>query len=181
VPLKLLKSAIVNKQDFITLSDGSLGLLPEEWIKKFSTILKISNIEKEKVKVSKLHFGLLDAAEEFLKDEKIREELAEKKRNLLEIDNTQDVALPKNIKATLRPYQLAGFQWFNKLYKMGWGGCLADDMGLGKTLQSLCFIRHVHNQKPQSKSLIVCPTSLIYNWASEAQKFTSEFIPIMDC
>lgn len=174
VPLKLLKSAIVNKQDFITLSDGSLGLLPEEWIKKFSTILKISNIEKEKVKVSKLHFGLLDAAEEFLKDEKIREELAEKKRNLLEIDNTQDVALPKNIKATLRPYQLAGFQWFNKLYKMGWGGCLADDMGLGKTLQSLCFIRHVHNQKPQSKSLIVCPTSLIYNWASEAQKFTPD-------
>ncbi len=174
VPLRLLKSAIVNKQDFITLSDGSLGLLPEEWIKKFSTILKISTTEKNKVRVSKLHFGLLDAAEEFIKDKKLREELEEKKRSLLNIDKTTDIELPKNIKAKLRPYQLAGFQWFNKLYQLGWGGCLADDMGLGKTLQSLCFIRHIHNQKKGVKTLVVCPTSLMYNWQSEAQKFTPD-------
>ncbi len=174
VPLKLLKSAIINKQDFITLSDGSLGILPEEWIKKFSTILKIGNTEKEKVRISKLHFGLLDAAEEFIQDKKLKEALAEKKKALLEIDKTTDIELPKNIKAKLRPYQLAGFQWFNKLYQIGWGGCLADDMGLGKTLQTLAFIRHIHNQKPRVKTLVVCPTSLMYNWQAEALKFTPD-------
>lgn len=174
VPLKILKSAIVNKQDYITLADGSLGILPEEWIKKFSPMLKLGNTDKGNLRMSKLHFGMIDAADEFIQDKKIQNELAEKKKSLSEIDNTTNIPLPKNIKAKLRPYQLSGFQWFNKLYQLGWGGCLADDMGLGKTLQSLAFIRHVHNQKPEVKSLIVCPTSLIYNWLAESSKFTPD-------
>jgi SNF2 family DNA or RNA helicase len=174
VPLKILKTALVNKQDYVVLSDGSFGMLPEEWIKKFTPILKIGNTEKNKLRMSKLHFGLLDTADEYLTDKKIREELQEKKSRLSGIDKTAEIALPKNIQATLRPYQEAGFQWFNKLHQLGWGGCLADDMGLGKTLQSLSFIRHIHNQNPKAKILIICPTSLIYNWMAESQKFTPD-------
>jgi SNF2 family DNA or RNA helicase len=54
---------------------------------------------------------------------------------------------------------------------MGWGGCLADDMGLGKTLQTLCFLQHVVDQNPGETHLVVCPTSLLYNWESELKKF----------
>lgn len=172
VPLKTLKTALINKQDYIALSDGSLGILPEEWIKKLAPMLKIGETIDKKLRMSKLHFGLIDANEEFLNDEKIRVEIEQKKKNLLNIEQVSDFELPKNIKATLRPYQLSGFHWFNKLYQLGWGGCLADDMGLGKTLQSLSFLRHIHNQKPNATSIIICPTSLIYNWLKECQKFT---------
>jgi len=80
--------------------------------------------------------------------------------------------VPKNIKATLRPYQLAGLNWFHQLHQIGWGGCLADDMGLGKTLQTLCYLQNLYNQNKNLRALIVCPTSLIYNWQAELDKFT---------
>lgn len=174
VPLKVLKSALLNKQDYVTLSNGSLGVLPKEWISRLSSMLKLGKTTGTQVKLSKIHFGLLDATEDFLGDENLKKEIQEKKQKLLNIDISDHVPLPKNINAELRPYQVSGFQWFMSLYKLGWGGCLADDMGLGKTLQSLSFIQHVHNEKPTAKSLIICPTSLIYNWLTESKKFTPD-------
>ncbi len=72
-------------------------------------------------------------------------------------------ALPTDVTATLRPYQLQGVSWLRFLRQAGLGGLLADDMGLGKTLQALCVLG--------PKSLVVCPTSVLPNWASELQKF----------
>ena len=57
---------------------------------------------------------------------------------------------------------------------MGWGGCLADDMGLGKTLQALSFLRYVVERYPDETHLVVCPTSLLYNWESEMKKFVPD-------
>ncbi len=57
------------------------------------------------------------------------------------------------------------------LDEMGWGGCLADDMGLGKTLQTLSFLQHVVERYPEETHLVVCPTSLLYNWETELKKF----------
>ena len=56
----------------------------------------------------------------------------------------QNVAVPKNLKATLRPYQQKGFSWMVHLHKQGFGGCLADDMGLGKTLQTLTLLQYIY-------------------------------------
>lgn len=67
----------------------------------------------------------------------------------------------------LRPYQADGVRWMWKLAELGMGGILADDMGLGKTLQTLTFI-----EKRGGKALVVCPSSLVSNWAAEAQKWT---------
>jgi ERCC4-related helicase len=78
----------------------------------------------------------------------------------------------QHVQAELRPYQLRGFHWLWFLYTYGLNGILADDMGLGKTLQALVMLqqaRDVHGSKP---SLIVCPTSVVYNWQKEIQKFT---------
>jgi SNF2 family DNA or RNA helicase len=76
-----------------------------------------------------------------------------------------------DLEAVLRPYQKHGVGWLYFLRENRFGGILADEMGLGKTLQTLAYLRTVKAGKP---SLIVCPTSLVYNWANEAARFTPE-------
>src|SRR5690606_29839325 len=70
--------------------------------------------------------------------------------------------------------QLAGYQWLNYLHEVNWGGILADDMGLGKTVQALAFMDQYKKEYKQIKALVVCPTTLIYNWENEIKKFTPE-------
>ncbi len=72
----------------------------------------------------------------------------------------------------VRDYQKIGIKWLYNIYKCGFGGILADEMGLGKSLQTLYFIKKVLKEKPDSKFLIVVPTSLVYNWENEILKFT---------
>jgi non-specific serine/threonine protein kinase len=72
----------------------------------------------------------------------------------------------------LRPYQVAGYQWLNYLRGINWGGILADDMGLGKTVQALSFMEYYKRTEGKLKALVVCPTTLIYNWENEIRKFT---------
>lgn len=79
--------------------------------------------------------------------------------------------IPKELKASLRPYQKEGVHWLEKLRMMYLNGILADDMGLGKTVQAVCAITQHHLQCKNAHSLIVCPTSLLYNWKEELHKF----------
>ena len=72
----------------------------------------------------------------------------------------------------LRPYQQSGYQWLNYLHEVKWGGILADDMGLGKTVQALSFVQHIKEKNGSLKALVVCPTTLMYNWENEIKKFT---------
>jgi len=80
----------------------------------------------------------------------------------IEEDAKTDLDLP----GVLRPYQATGVRWMYHLSELGMGGVLADDMGLGKTLQTLTFI-----EKKGGQALVVCPSSLVSNWAAEAQKW----------
>ena len=66
IPLKLLRTALINKQDYVTLSDGTLGMLPQEWVSKFSPMIKLGTQSGNKLRMSSLHFGLIDAAEEYI-------------------------------------------------------------------------------------------------------------------
>lgn len=85
-----------------------------------------------------------------------------------------DIYLNDKDKKILRDYQLTGVKWLYNIYKCGFGGILADEMGLGKTIQTIMFIKNVIKEKPDSKILIVAPTSLIYNWEHEFDMFGSE-------
>ena len=91
---------------------------------------------------------------------------------LLDGGPQEPLPTPPTLNATLRPYQLEGFNWLHFLYTHGLGGVLADDMGLGKTVQTLALICQVKadgdNRKP---FLVVAPTSVVGNWASESVKF----------
>ena len=72
----------------------------------------------------------------------------------------------------MKPYQEKGLRWLQDLYELRLGGILADDMGLGKTLQALAFLDSLQDQDDLGKALVLVPTSLVYNWISEAKKFT---------
>ena len=76
-------------------------------------------------------------------------------------------------KQILRDYQITGVKWLYNIYKCNLGGILADEMGLGKSLQTICFIKSILKEKKDAKILIVSPTSLIYNWEKEFDKFAS--------
>src|SRR5213076_3381254 len=81
----------------------------------------------------------------------------------------------EDLEPVLRPYQKHGVAWLSFLRENGFGGILADEMGLGKTLQTLAFMRSVRRTQPGvAPMLIVCPTSLVFNWVDEAGKFTPD-------
>ncbi len=97
--------------------------------------------------------------------------------------------VPTGLQAILRPYQVEGFQWLSFLYEQRLGGILADDMGLGKTVQALALLAHAieehraaseraaeHGEsvEPFAPFLVVAPTSVITNWAAEAERFLPE-------
>ncbi len=87
--------------------------------------------------------------------------------------STEDgVSLPESVNATLREYQVKGFSWLWFMYQYGLNGILADDMGLGKTLQALALIQKAKDVDGPLPTLVVCPTSVVFNWEAEIQKFT---------
>ncbi|WP_221565057.1 DEAD/DEAH box helicase [Alkalihalobacillus sp. TS-13] len=94
----------------------------------------------------------------------------------LEDPSSLQIPVPESLDQILRDYQKHGYRWLKTLAHNGFGGILADDMGLGKTLQSIAFIQsELPNIREKKRpSLIVCPSSLTYNWLSELMKFTPE-------
>lgn len=171
VPLHELRKAIISKQNFIMLSDGSLGVLPEEWIKKYGMLMRMGQVTGNVLTLAKTSWTIVDQLQQQINDAALVNELQEKKSKLQQIDSVQTHPLSNKIKAILRHYQEAGFQWMCMLDEIGWGGCLADDMGLGKTLQTICFLQYLSENYPAETHLVVCPTSLIYNWEAELKKF----------
>lgn len=86
------------------------------------------------------------------------------------LNHPENYDLPQlDIAANIRDYQYYGIKWLSSLDKYGFGGVLADDMGLGKTLQTIAFLSSKLTK--DSKILILCPSSLLYNWADEFEKF----------
>ncbi len=172
----ILKS-VKEKQRYYKLKNG--GLLPlntHEFNEIGSLIehlhLSSDDLKKSKILIPKYHAIYIDKVLEDtpIKGVNIDSRLKELVQNIQE-PNTLAIVPPKELLPILRDYQKLGYQWLKTLSLYGFGGILADDMGLGKTLQAIALIKSSKNSHP---SLVVAPTSLIFNWLDEIEKFAPD-------
>lgn len=171
-----IKKALNNKQQFVQLQDGTLGVLPEEWLKKYSLLFQVGETTDNSLKLNKYHFTVIDELYAQRDEKELVFQLEEKYEKIRKEHVIYELPVPEHLTSVLRPYQSAGFHWLNYLDTVKWGGILADDMGLGKTIQTLAYLYHLKQQKEKDgikfSALVVCPTSLLYNWENEIRKFT---------
>ncbi len=175
ISIKKIRRALLKGNSYVKLKDGSLALLPEEWLEKYAMIVKMGNENEDKLRLNKVNFALLEDIKDEIDDYKVLEELDSKRKNLMEYnfdDHNKKTKIPKLKGTDLRHYQEQGFQWLSYLSHIQWGGILADDMGLGKTIQTLALLKHYLEDHTEAKILIIAPTSLMYNWENEITKFT---------
>jgi len=172
IPFIQLKNHILNKIREFVLPSGEIAIIPERWFSQYANLLHFSEGNKE-LRLKKHHLGLVN---DFASSELASISMDRKLQKLSEFNGIEEVGLPKGFKGKLRPYQEAGYHWFNFLREYNFGGCLADDMGLGKTVQTLALLQKVKEEHPEggATSLIIMPTSLIYNWEREAAKFAPD-------
>ena len=172
---------IKSKERLFLLPDGNYFLIPLEWMSRYGSLAKLANTETGNLLLRKSNFAALDTISEIKNDS--------------EPIYKADYIASDLLKATLRPYQIEGVKWLLGHFNSNLGACLADDMGLGKTLQTLAVLVAVQEQlgfsqkttnfdlfqnetvieREPLKTLIVLPSSLVFNWYNEASKFTPHF------
>lgn len=172
IPFKDLRKLILKKKVEFKLPNGEIAIIPEVWLTKYADLFAMSETEgaQEKPVLRKHHLNLVKELEE---GNLAKVQLSEKLRSLSSFSGIRNYPLPEGFNGELRPYQKAGYNWLRFLNEYRLGGCLADDMGLGKTVQTLTLLLS-EKKEGAGTSLLVMPTSLIYNWEMEASKFTPE-------
>ena len=170
--LPQLSQAVRNRRRYVVLDDGSHGILPREWLEKFTRYFAAAEVVDGQLRTPHSRFAEVEtlyAAAELLPA--ARQRLAATRAAVADFTGIAPVPVPAGLRATLRDYQREGLNWLNFLDTFGFGGCLADDMGLGKTLQVLAFVLHLRAQGRSGPCLVVMPTSLVFNWQAEAARF----------
>ncbi len=177
VPLPNVIAAYLKGQRTIRLKSGGRGILPTKWLEKHRRLLELANKGQTKEGKEVLRFPsshalmvenlLADAAES--KTDRNFKKLQERIKSFQGI---KPLKAPPGFRGKLRPYQEEALGWFDFLHKLGLNGILADDMGLGKTVQVLAWLQKIKRRKDFKPNLIVAPTSLVFNWQAEAEKFT---------
>jgi hypothetical protein len=172
VPLPALLRALKKRESTIVLDDGTMGILPEQWLKRYGLLAAMGECAGESaVQFARNQAGLLDALLGELKEVSFDEQFSQARAQLRRFEGVAPAEAPAGFVGTLRPYQRDGLGWLMFLADFGLNGCLADDMGLGKTIQVLALLeaRRVAKRCP---SLVVVPRSLVFNWHQEAARFT---------
>ena len=177
VGLPRLLRAIKQGEQSVRLDDGSLGIIPEEWIKKYQMLAGLGNTSDDRVRFKRAQAGLLDAllaAEPAVSVDAVFERVRQELSGFAGIREATPTA---DFRGELRAYQREGLGWLAFLQRFGFGGCLADDMGLGKTIQVLALldqrrqVRRNDEQNSPPPALVVVPRSLVFHWLEEAARF----------
>ena len=174
ISLSEFKKLVKSSSGLVKFNNDYVMFNPKEIASLFKRALEA--LPQIETVLDALHYGLagkvngLDFSSDVVIDNLIKS-----------INKTEtEISLPKNLEATLRPYQERGFEWLYINYQNRLGSCLADDMGLGKTLQVLTLLLKIRQENAeravyeQPPSLVICPTSLIGNWFKESSKFTPD-------
>jgi superfamily II DNA or RNA helicase len=189
IPFIYFRKHILNNIREYILPDQTVAILPEEWFDKYEELMFFGKASADSILIKKQLYNLLPQLETGIS---ISDRITKEQSEIIEP--------PAGLNATLRSYQQKGYSWMVNLYESGFGGCLADDMGLGKTVQTISLLQFIANKKKLQKkrssrkssqntnllfseeemlgikeeihpSLIVVPTSLLYNWQNELHRF----------
>lgn len=177
VQLPDLLAAMRRGEKVVRLGDGSVGLLPEAWLKQYGLLAGLGDAHDDHVRFRRSQAGLLDALLAAQPEARCDAQFARVREELRGFAGIQALAPPAGFRGELRPYQREALGWFDFLRRFGFGGCLADDMGLGKTVQVLALLearRELRARGGVSPSLAVVPKSLIFNWKQEAARFAPQ-------
>lgn len=171
-----LLAALKSGEQAVRLGDGTFGILPEDWLKRFGAIGSFGEAEGDHVRFKPTQVALLDALLAAMPETKIDDTYRKARTKLRSFQGIKAKNEPAGFCGTLRDYQRDGLGWLNFLLTFGFGGCLADDMGLGKTIQILALFENRRTRRRRREStlepcLVVVPRSLVYNWYQEAARF----------
>ncbi|MCF7764054.1 MAG: DEAD/DEAH box helicase [Verrucomicrobia bacterium] len=160
------------------LKNGRIALIDTSALEEFNEVLRDCAPQQHSngYRFNNVQAGFLDATFRQQPGWQVQASSAWRERAGQQSGRTKLVCPPLGpLEDVLRPYQRQGVAWLQFLRENKFGGILADEMGLGKTLQTLAFINWCHtNRMLSGPVLIVCPTSLVFNWVAEAGKFTPE-------
>lgn len=179
VLLTELQKMLLAGQKALLLKDGALGVLGDAWLHQYAQLVKHGKVRNNEIEVLRWMAVTTEenAGEEVVLRQAVKKSWWQKWQEWQQPDKII-FDVPRLLQVNLRPYQHKGYEWLMLLHEIGAGACLADDMGLGKTLQSITAIVSYIAQKPASKNIIICPSSLIYNWQQEIEKF-APFIRVL--
>jgi SNF2 family DNA or RNA helicase len=162
----------------VVLDDGSYGLLPEEWLRRFGDVAAMGETDGDHIRFRPSQAGVLDALLATQPVVDCDEAFRRVRTELAQFASIGPAEQPAGFTGCLRGYQREGLGWMHFLRQFSFGGCLADDMGVGKTAQVLALLESRRELRAQAHveapSLVVVPKSLIFNWKQEVQRFTPQ-------
>jgi hypothetical protein len=176
--LPKLLAALKRGETMVTLDDGSYGLLPEEWLRRFGHVAAMGEADGDHIRFRPSQAGVLDALLAAQPAVDCDVTFRRVRTELTQFASIGPAEQPAGFNGRLRDYQREGLGWMHFLRQFSFGGCLADDMGVGKTAQVLALLESRRELRAQAQieapSLVVVPKSLIFNWKQEAQRFTPQ-------
>ncbi|GFZ31976.1 helicase [Clostridium zeae] len=170
--------ALRSGKKYYKASDKGFIMLDDPMLQNFNRILESLNVKESSLLNDTVDLDKYNAL--YLND-KINKYLS---GNIVKMDDSfsklidsfedikkEEISLPQQLNCEMRNYQIDGYKWLKTLKKYGFGGILADEMGLGKTLQTISLLLSEKEDKKTNPSVVICPTSLLYNWKEELERF----------
>ena len=184
IPFPTVLDAAAQQRGYVTLGDGSHGVLPDAWLSRWK-LATIGKEEGDKIRFDESQAWMLTSLVDELNGS-VDDPFTKLREKLSSLGSPKALTPTKSFKGSLRPYQEEGLGWLSMLDEVGLSGCLADDMGLGKTVQLLAYLLRRRETLAAPKrgetvkhSLVVAPLSLVFNWIAEAKRFAPS-IPTVD-
>ncbi len=169
-----LIAALESKSGLVKLADGSLGMLPQEWLARYASVAEFgTKTEDGSFRFSRSQGLMLNTV--LVEDTHLRTDqgFLNFRDKVRQFEGVQTAKAPDGFVGELRNYQREGLTWLKFLEEFETGGILADDMGLGKTIQILAFLK-ARGKQENKPCIVVTPKSLAYNWFDEAAKFVPD-------
>lgn len=173
IPLEQLLSAVRDNRTLVQVGDREFAKISDAFKKRLQMLGDTVVNERGKMKIAD---AAVPTIQDLISEDVSLEATARWHESIARLEQIKDWTpeKPKELDATLRDYQLEGFQWLARLAAWGVGGILADDMGLGKTVQALGVLLERGGEGP---ALVVAPTSVGDNWVKETHRFTPSLVP----